>query len=50
MLSHERFEFKTGLADVHHERSFVVHDVMGLGEGLQQLGGQGGHRLVFASW
>jgi hypothetical protein len=35
---------------VHHERGFVVHDVVGIGEGLQQFRGQGGHGLAFASW
>ncbi len=37
VLDHERFEFRAGLADVHRERGFVVHDVVGIGEGLQQL-------------
>jgi hypothetical protein len=31
---------------VHRERGFVVHDVVGIGEGLQQLGGQGTHVVV----
>ena len=38
VLGHERVEFRAVLANVHRERSFVVHDVVGLGEGLQQFG------------
>ena len=40
VLCHERIEFRAGLADVYHERGFVLHDVVGIGEGLQQLGRQ----------
>jgi hypothetical protein len=34
VLGHERFECRAGLANVHHERGFVLHDVVGIGEGL----------------
>jgi hypothetical protein len=37
VLGHELFEFRAGLSDVHHKRRFVVHDVVGVCEGLQQL-------------
>jgi DNA-binding XRE family transcriptional regulator len=37
VLSHERFQLRAGLANVHDERGFVMHDVMGFGEGLGQF-------------
>ncbi len=47
VLVHEGFEWRAGLADVQGERGFVVYGVVGFCKGLQQLGGQGGHGLVF---
>jgi hypothetical protein len=33
VVGHEHFELTAALADVHHERGFVVHDAVGIGEG-----------------
>ena len=35
VFGHERLEFGARLADVHRERRRMVHDVIGLGVGLQ---------------
>ena len=49
VLGHERFEFRAGLANVHHERFFVLHDVVGIGEGLQQFSRYLFHNFIRAS-
>jgi hypothetical protein len=35
VVGHEHFEFRAGLADMHHERGFVMHDVVGISESHQ---------------
>lgn len=37
VLGHERFEFRAGLTNMHHERGFVMPDVVGFRECLGQF-------------